>query len=124
VQFAVADYLTLLKRGNVLRLLIADLCVTLGPGWMAALYLFYFKDSRGFDTAEAIYLLIIYIGAGFAGAPVSAWLANRIGKHRAMIVTTTSYSLGLITLPFLPSGSFAFFIPGMFLLGAMATARW
>jgi len=119
--FRVRDYLTLLKRGNVIRLLLADLCVTLGPGWMAALYLFYFKDSRGFDTASAIYLLIVYIAAGFAGAPLAAWLANRIGKHRTMMVTTTVYSLGLITLPFLPSGSFAFFVPGMFILGAMAT---
>ena len=120
MAFRVADYLTLLKRENVVRLLVADLCVTLGPGWMAALYLFYFKDSRGFDTAAAIYLLIIYIAAGFAGAPLAAWLANRIGKHRAMIVTTTLYSLGLITVPFLPSGSFAAFAPGMFVIGAMA----
>lgn len=119
--FRASDYLTLLKRGNVIRLLVADLCVTLGPGWMAALYLFYFKDSRGFDTASAIYLLIIYIGAGFAGAPVAAWLANKIGKHRAMMVTTTVYSLGLIMLPFLPSGNFLAFVPGMFTLGAMAT---
>ena len=119
--FRVSDYLTLLKRGNVIRLLTADLCVTLGPGWMAALYLFYFKDSRGFDTADAIYLLIIYIAAGFAGAPLCAWLANKIGKHRTMMVTTTVYSLGLITLPFLPSGAFLAFAPGMFILGAMAT---
>jgi glycoside/pentoside/hexuronide:cation symporter, GPH family len=121
MAFRVADYLTLLKRANVIRLLVADLCVTLGPGWMAALYLFYFKDSRGFDTAAAIYLLIIYIAAGLVGAPFTAWLANRIGKHRAMMVTTTLYSLGLVTLPFLPSGNFAIFAPGMFLLGAMAT---
>jgi GPH family glycoside/pentoside/hexuronide:cation symporter len=121
VAFSIGDYLTLLRRGNVVRLLLADLCVTLGPGWMAALYLFYFKDSRGFDTASAIYLLIVYIAAGFAGAPVCAWLANKIGKHRAMMVTTTAYSLGLVTLPFLPSGNFLAFAPGMFLLGAVAT---
>ena len=120
-DFRFTDYLTLLKRPNVIRLLVADLCITLGPGWMAVLYLFYFKDSRGFDTASAIYLLIIYIGAGFAGAPFAAWLANKIGKHRAMMVTTTSYSLGLIALPLLPAGMFWAFAPGMFLLGAMAT---
>ncbi len=120
-SFRVADYLTLLKRPNVIRLLLADLFVTLGPGWMAALYLFYFKDSRGFDTASAIYLLMIYIAAGFAGAPLCAWLANRIGKHRAMMATTTAYSLGLITLPFLPASNFLAFAPGMFILGAMAT---
>ena len=75
--FGLGDYLTLLKRGNVIRLLAADLCATLGPGWMAALYLFYFKDSRGFDTTAANLLLMIYIAAGLAGAPFAAWLAWR-----------------------------------------------
>lgn len=114
------DYLVLLRRGNVLRLLAADLCATLGPGWMAALYLFYFKDSRGFDTTAANLLLMIYIAAGFVGAPTAAWLGNRIGKHRALMVATMIYSVGLIILPFLPRGNFAVFAPGMFIIGAMA----
>lgn len=118
--FGLRDYLTLLKRGNVIRLLAADLCATLGPGWMAALYLFYFKDSRGFDTTAANLLLMIYIAAGFAGAPFAAWLANRLGKHRALMITTTIYSIGLIVVPFLPSGAFLLFAPGMFIIGAMA----
>jgi len=117
--FRFRDYATLLRRGNVIRLLAADLCATLGPGWMAALYLFYFKDSRGFDTTAANLLLMIYIAAGFAGAPFAAWLANRIGKHRALMVSTTIYSLGLILIPFLPSGAFFIFAPGMFVVGAM-----
>jgi Na+/melibiose symporter-like transporter len=95
------------------------MCVTLGPGWMAALYLYYFHDSRGFDTATANLLLAIYIAAGFAGAPFIAWLANRIGKHRALMVSTTVYSLGLIIVPLVPKGSFAIMAPGMFLVGAM-----
>jgi Na+/melibiose symporter-like transporter len=118
-QAGFGDYLTLMKRGNVIRLLLADLFVTLGPGWMAALYLFYFKDSRGFDTTAANLLLLIYIVAGFAGAPFTAWLGNRVGKHRALIVSTTVYSLGLMMLPFLPSGNFWAFVPGMALVGAM-----
>jgi Na+/melibiose symporter-like transporter len=100
--------------------LAADLCATLGPGWMAALYLFYFKDSRGFDTTAANLLLMIYIAAGFVGAPFAAWLANRLGKHRALMINTTIYSLGLIILPLLPSGNFFVFAPGMFIIGAMA----
>lgn len=118
-QFGLRDYLTLLRRPNVIRLLLADLFVTLGPGWMAALYLFYFKDSRGFDTAAANILLMIYIAAGFAGAPFTAWLGNRVGKHRALMVATTIYSVGLMILPFLPSGLFWAFAPGMFVMGAM-----
>ena len=118
--YRLSDYLQLLRRGNVLRVLFADLTVTLGPGWMAALYIFYFKDSRGFGTAAANLLLMVYIAAGFVGAPFSAWLGNRIGKHRALIVNTTTYSIGLMLLPFLPKGSFAVFVPAMFVQGAMA----
>lgn len=118
--FRFRDYATLLKRGNVVRLLAADLCATLGPGWMAALYFFYFKDSRGFDTTAANLLLMIYIAAGFVGAPLAAWLANRIGKHRALMVATTIYSAGLIVAPFLPAGDFLVFAPCMFVVGGMA----
>jgi Na+/melibiose symporter-like transporter len=118
--FKVRDYLSLIRRGNVLRLLAADFFVTLGPGWMAALYLFYFRDSRGFSIAQANILLMIYIAAGFVGAPFTAWLANRISKHRALMANTTVYSVGLMVLPFLPAGNFAIFAPLMFIVGAMA----
>lgn len=119
-QFKARDYFALIRRGNMLRLLAADFFITLGPGWMAALYLFYFRDSRGFSISEANILLMIYIAAGFAGAPFTAWLANRISKHRALIVNTTLYSIGLMVLPFLPAGEFLIFAPLMFIVGGMA----
>lgn len=119
-HFKMRDYFLLLTRGNVLRVLLADFFVTLGPGWMAALYLFYFTDSRGFSIAGANLLLAIYIGAGFVGAPFAAWLGNRLSKHRALILNTTGYSLGLIALPFLPKGDFLVFAPAMFFVGALA----
>lgn len=117
-HFGLKDYLALLARPNVLRLLAADLCVTLGPGWMAALYFFYFKDSRGFDTAGANLLLLIYIATGLIGAPATALLANRIGKHRALIASTLVYSAVLVILPFIPPGEFLYFAPGMMIAGA------
>ncbi len=119
LSFELREYLNLLARPNVIRLLAADLCVTLGPGWMAALYLFYFKDSRGFGTAEASVLLGFYIASGLVGAPLTAFVANRIGKHRALVLNTLIYSLVLVALPFLPPGKFAAFIPAMMIAGAM-----
>lgn len=119
-RFALSDYLTLLTRGNVLRILFADLCVTLGPGWMAAIYLFFFKDSRGFTTTQANLLLMIYIAAGFVGAPVTAWLANKASKHRALMINTTIYSLMLTTLMLVPRGNFLAAVPTMFICGAAA----
>ena len=119
-RFELKDYWALLTRPNILRLLAADLFVTLGPGWMAAIYLFYFTDSLGFTLAQSNLLLMIYIGAGFLGAPMAAWLANRISKHRALMFNTTVYSLGLILLPTMPKGDFLIFSVVMFLVGAMA----
>ena len=119
-RFQLKDYWALLTRPNILRLLAADLFVTLGPGWMAAIYLFYFTDSLGFTLAQANLLLMIYIGAGFVGAPLAAWLANKLSKHRALMVNTTIYSLGLILLPTMPKGDFLIFGLVMFLVGGMA----
>jgi Na+/melibiose symporter-like transporter len=87
---------------------------------MSALYLFYFEDSRGFTLTQSNILLAIYILAGLAGAPAAAWLANRITKHRALMVNTTCYSLALIVVALLPKGAFLPMAPTMFLAGAFA----
>jgi glycoside/pentoside/hexuronide:cation symporter, GPH family len=120
LQFKLADYGALMTRPDVVRLIVADFFVTLGPGWMSALYLFFFHDSRGFSLTEANVLLAIYILAGLAGAPAAAWLANRISKHLALLVNTTGYSLILIVLFFQPKGDFSTMAPTMFAAGALA----
>lgn len=119
--FRMADYASLLSRGNVLRILIADFCVTMGPGWMAALYIFYWRDSRQVSLTASNLLLALYILAGLAGGPAAAWLANKLSKHRALIVSTTLYSLFLISIPLLPKGQPLPQILPMFCLGALAT---
>jgi GPH family glycoside/pentoside/hexuronide:cation symporter len=119
-RFKLTDYTELLARPNVWRILAADFFVILGPGWMSALYLFFFTDSRGFSTSAANGLLVIYIAAGLFGAPATAWLANRINKQRAFGVTTTGYSLMLIVIFLSPKASFAIAAPAMFIAGALA----
>jgi Na+/melibiose symporter-like transporter len=115
-----SDYAGLLARPNVLRLLVADFCIIMGPAWMSALYLFFFTDSRGFSLTQANLLLVFYIAAGLIGAPATAWLANRISKHRALAVTAVGYSLMLIVIFVSPKGSVAIAAPAMVLAGALA----
>lgn len=117
-SFTLRDYGRLLARPNIIRLLASDLCIQLGPGWMAALYLFYFTTKRGFDVSQANLLLLAYVGAGFVGAPASAALAARLNKHRALMVCTTTFSLCLTATPFLPQGRFLAALPLMALAGA------
>ncbi|MBP6877687.1 MAG: MFS transporter [Phenylobacterium sp.] len=119
-QFKLRDYLSLVSRPSMARILAADLCLALGPGWMSALYLFFFTDSRGFTTGQASILLAVYILAGFAGAPTMGRLAMTISKHRAVMVATTGYSLVLISLMAIPKGNMLVAIFPMFLAGFLA----
>lgn len=119
-QFKLRDYGALISRPTFARILLADLCLALGPGWMSALYLFFFTDSRGFTTGEASILLAVYILAGFAGAPMMGRLAMSISKHRAVMVATTGYSLVLISLMAIPKGNMAIALFPMFLAGFLA----
>ena len=121
-HFGARDYLALLARPSFARLLAADICVSLGPGWMAAIYLFFFTDSRGFTTGQASILLGIYILAGIVGAPVMSRLATRISKHRTLIVACVGYSLTLCSFIVLPRGSFPAFTAAMFLAGFLAAS--
>lgn len=118
--FRLRDYGALITRPSFLRILLADLCLSLGPGWMSALYLFFFTDSRGFTTGQASILLAIYILAGFAGAPLMGRLATKISKHRAVMVATTVYSLVLISLMAIPQGNMLIGAIPMFMAGFMA----
>lgn len=120
VRFQLRDYWQLISRPTMARIMISDLCLNLGPGWMAAIYLFFFTDSRGFTVGEASFLLFVYVLAGLAGAPAAGWLANRIGKHRGVMVNTTGYSLMLMTILFLPKGNLVVAFFPLFICGFLA----
>ncbi len=119
-HFQLKDYLGLITKPDLLRLFLAQMALTLGPGWMSALYLFFFTDSRHFTPEQASALLLVYVIAGIVGAPLTARLAMRFSKHRTLMVTTTCYSLGLIVLVLLPKGSVLAALPVMFWCGFMA----
>ena len=119
-RFRVRDYVELITRPSMARILAADLCLSLGPGWMSALFIFFSRDRMGFTTGQANILLAIYILSGLVGAPGMAWLATKIGKHRAVILATTIYSLTLVSLAFLPRDNVTAAMPTMFLTGFLA----
>ncbi len=119
-EFRLRDYWSLLVKPDLLRLYLAQMALTLGPGWMSALYVFFFTDSRGYSPEQASILLLVYVLAGIVGAPATAGLARRLGKHRALMCTTTAYSLGLCMVMILPKANILLAIPVMFWCGAMA----
>jgi Na+/melibiose symporter-like transporter len=120
-NFKLVEYWRLFKRPEVLRILAADLCLALGPGWMGALYLYFWKESRQFSAIDASLLLLIYTLAGLIGALALGRLAVVFGKHRTLMAASTGYSLGLALLFVMPKGIFWIDAPFMFVMGFLAT---
>lgn len=119
-KFRLRDYLELVTHPSMARILLADLCLTLGPGWTAALFLFFSRDRMLFTTTQANSLLGVYILAGLFGAPSIGALAARIGKHRAAMLCSVVYALGMASLFILPPGNVAASIPTNFINGFVA----
>ena len=119
-QFRLRDYAALVLKPDLMRLFLAQMCLTLGPGWMSALYLFFFVEARGYSTGIASVLLLVYVLAGIIGAPMTAVIARRLGKHRTLMVTSTAYSLGLCMVMVVPRGNVPAALPVMFWCGFMA----
>ena len=120
-HFPLRDYWALVRRPALIRLFLAQVFVSLGPNWMSAMYFFFFTQSRGFTAAQASSLLLVYIFAGILGAPAAGYLARRIGKHRALMVTTTAFSLGLSTAMLFPRGNVLAVLPMMLWCGLMGS---
>lgn len=98
------QYLSLLSRPSVQRLLTADLLMGLAPGIAGTLFLFYFERMKGFDKTQSGILLLIYFIAALAGAPIWPMLAKRIGKHRSLAVASVVYAFVQLATVFMPPG--------------------
>jgi Na+/melibiose symporter-like transporter len=120
-SFPLKDYWHVLTKPELVRLFLAQMALTLGPGWMSAIYLFFFTDAWKFSVQQASILLAVYIVAGLPGAVGTAALARRIGKHRALMVTTTCFSLGIFSIFITPKGNVLTALPIMIWSGAMAS---
>lgn len=117
---ALSDYVAIAKKPEVLRMFFSQFALTLGPGWMANLYLFFFINRMLFTEGQAYFLLIIYILAGIFGAPLIGYVGGRFSKHRTLLVATLCYSLGLCMVIVLPKGNLGLTIPVMIWCGFMA----
>lgn len=113
----VQDYWALISRPTMRRILLADFCLALGPGWLGATVLFFLVDARGFSLSEATLLLVVATCSGFVGAPLLSRLAMRWSKHRALMLSTVGYAATLGAIVVAPKGSMAFAAAIMFVMG-------
>jgi Na+/melibiose symporter-like transporter len=110
-SFALRDVAGLFRKRDLIRLYAAQICMVLGPGWTSSIFLFFAKDYMHFTQGQASLLLLFYIVAGLLGAPATAWLATKIGKHRAIMTIAVTYSLGMMTVLLPPKGVVVTSIP-------------
>lgn len=99
------DYIALLKRPTVQRILAIDVFVGMGPAIMAALALFFFQRVKGFEPGESNILLLVYFIGGLLGAPIWAKLAFVMGKHQALALAGFVYALVAIGVLLVPAGN-------------------
>jgi GPH family glycoside/pentoside/hexuronide:cation symporter len=121
-RFGPRDYLALVARPEMLRIMCADMFCTLGPAITAPLYLFFFEQARGYTPVQANYLLLFYIVAGLFGPAFWARVARRFGKHQSIRIASVCYVAAQTTLLMLPKAHVYPMMAAMFSVGFVASA--
>lgn len=121
-KLTVKDYTSILLRPSMLRLVLADLFLTLGPGTTGPMYIFFFHEAKKFTLTQVPTLLIFYVLAGVLGAPLWGRIAQKLGKHRTIQVACVGYAITQTILMALPAGAFWLTAVGMFGVGFCASA--
>jgi GPH family glycoside/pentoside/hexuronide:cation symporter len=112
-----SDYITLLRRSNIARLVFAALFVSLGTGTSSVLFLFFWNAARGYTTAQTGIIILVYYFAAVVSVP--AWIAivRRIGKQRAFILSSMGFVVIMPTMAVMPRERLDVVLPVMALLG-------
>jgi Na+/melibiose symporter-like transporter len=98
------QYLPLIRRPSVLRLLAVDILMQTGPVIGGTLFFFYFEAMRGYDRSAAGLLLLLYFAGGLAGAPLWSRLGQKLGKHNALAIAAVAYAVAQSSILIAPHG--------------------
>jgi Na+/melibiose symporter-like transporter len=97
-EATLADFMALLRRGSVLRVLAADICWGTALAVSGTLLFFFFDAVRGIERGMAGLMLIVYFVGALAGSPIWTRLARRIGKHRALMIGGVAWAVMQISV--------------------------
>ncbi len=98
------QYVDLMRRPSVLRLLAVDILIGTGPVIAGTLFFFYFEAIRGWDRSEAGLLLLLYFLGALLGAPLWARLGREISKHQALAIAAVAYAVAQVSVLIAPHG--------------------
>jgi Na+/melibiose symporter-like transporter len=121
-RVSLKDYTAVFTNPSMVRLVLADLFLVLGPGASAPIYVFFFHTVKHFDLGMVSVLLIPYGGAGLFGAPIWAAVARKLGKHRTVQIAGLAYAVTQTILMAIPAGLFWPTFVSMFSVGFCGSA--
>lgn len=118
----ISDYFALMRRPSIARVIIADFLLGWAPGVMGILYLFYFDQIKHMPASRANILLLVFFIAGLLFGPAWSHLARRIGKHRALAVSSVVMVAGELVVMVAPFSSLAIALTAMAFAGLSYSA--
>ncbi len=99
----------LMTNGPFVRLSLASLVATLGEAFRQSTTVFFARDVVGLENIGQVYFF--YFAAGLVFVPVWAWLAKKIEKHRALVLSLVIVAVTNGLMYFLSEGDItAFYI--------------
>jgi Na+/melibiose symporter-like transporter len=101
-----SHYFDMWKRRNVRCILWADLFMGLAPGVMAALFFYFFEQTKGLTRFECSVAMLLYFVAGIVGAPIWVMVSKRMSKHGALILSSVIFAVLYAAMYFAPKGNF------------------
>ena len=99
-------YFDMWKRPNVRSILYADLFMGLAPGVMAALFFYFFEETKGLTRFECSVAMLLYFVAGIIGAPIWVIASKKMSKHKALILSSLIFAVLYGAMHFAPKGNF------------------
>lgn len=119
---ALRNYVDLIRRGRVARLLAADIAWGTAPALAATLLFAYMDGLKGLPREISGLILLVYFVGGMVGAPVWTWLARRFSKHKAMMFAGLTYAVFQSAIMLAPTHNVALVALAMFLAGLASTS--
>ena len=121
-QTKLRDYLSLFKVASTRLLLITQMFIGLGLGISAAVFLFFFTMLKQVPFEYVGLQFVAFYIVGVATAPLWSMLANRIGKHRALMFGSVGFTAYMLLMLAMPPGNLGYFFGMAILGGTMACA--
>jgi Na+/melibiose symporter-like transporter len=119
----VADYLRLVAKPMIARLLIVDLLIGMAVFNGGALFFFYMMTRYSIGAADSA-MLFFFINVGaLIGSYIWAALGDRLGKAQAACIGFVCYGTMIVTRHFIPVSSLSFLAVFLFLFGLTLTAN-